>query len=261
MRISVITVVFNNVEHISGAIESVLSQSYPSIEHIIIDGGSKDGTLDELEKFQDQIGVLVSEPDDGIYDAMNKGVALATGDVIGILNSDDFYSDEYVLADIAKVFGQNPCVDMVVGNVDFVSPNNLNNPVRFYSSYNFVPWKIRFGFVPAHPATFIRRSTYEKVGHYKLNYKTAADFDYFVRAFMIGKYKYAKLNKTLVRMREGGASTSGLKSYWINTNEKLKALRENGIYSNFLFVFSCLLIKLLQKTLHKRRTSEPSVSE
>lgn len=259
MRISVITVVFNNVDHISGAIESVLSQDYPLIEHVIIDGGSTDGTIDVIKKYEDQISVFLSEPDDGIYNAMNKGVALATSDVIGILNSDDFYQNEYVLADVVKVFEQNPGVDMVLGNVDFVSSSNLDHPVRLYSSYNFVPWKMRFGFMPAHPATFIRRSAYEKIGQYKNNYKIAADFEFFVRAFLVRKCKYTKINKTLVRMREGGVSTSGLKSHWVITKEELKALHENGIYSNYLFVLLRLPIKFSQKVFHKWRTSEQSV--
>jgi glycosyltransferase involved in cell wall biosynthesis len=256
MRISVITVVFNNKEHITGAIGSVLSQDYPSIEYVIVDGGSTDGTIDAIEKYRDKISVFISEPDDGIYSAMNKGLKLSTCEVIGILNSDDFYPTDDVLTEVAKVFEQNPDVDMVLGNVDFVSPDNIDSPVRFYSSFNFAPWKMRFGFMPAHPATFIRRTAYEKVGQYKENYKIAADFEFFVRAFLVKKCSFAKVDNTLVRMREGGASTSGLKSYWVITKEELMALRDNGIYSNLLFVLLRLPIKYSQKVFHKWRRGD-----
>lgn len=247
MHISIITVVFNNEAHISHAIESVVSQDYPSVEHIIIDGGSTDGTSERIKQYRKSNRVFVSEPDEGIYDAMNKGVALAKGDVIGILNSDDFYPTEHVLTDVANVFEKNKNIDMVLGNVKFVSPDNLKKTVRYYSSYNFVPWKMRFGFMPAHPAAFVRRSAYTKIGQYNLVYRIAADFEFFVRAFIVDKCRYAKLNKTLVCMREGGVSTSGFKSNWVITKEVLRALRENGVHSNMLFVLLRLPIKFFLK--------------
>lgn len=250
-KVSIITVCFNAVATIEGTIKSVISQSYSNIEYIIIDGGSSDGTQAVIDRYKDQIDTIVSEPDQGIYDAMNKGIALAKNEVIAILNSDDFYPNECMLADVVKIFEQNPHVDMVLGNVDFVSPNNLVNSVRYYSSYNFAPWKMRFGFMPAHPASFIRRSAYTKIGQYRLTYKIAADFEFFVRAILVNKCRYTKLNKTLVCMREGGVSTTGLKSNWIITKEELRALRENGIYSNLFFVLLRLPIKFFQKVFHK----------
>lgn len=247
MKISVITVSFNSAEFIKSAIESVLSQSYSDIEYIVIDGSSTDGTHSIIKSYSDSISHFVSEPDKGIYDAMNKGLTLATGDVIGILNSDDFYPNNNVITDVVKVFNENPSTEMVLGNVDFVSPAQLDKPIRFYSSFKFEPWKMRFGFMPAHPGAFIRRSAYEKVGDYKLGYKIAADFEWFVRAFFVQKLSYVKLNKTLVRMREGGVSTSGLKSYWVISNEVVRALKDNGIYSNLLFVLMRLPIKAFHK--------------
>jgi glycosyltransferase involved in cell wall biosynthesis len=229
-----------------------LSQSHDDIEYIIIDGNSKDNTVPIVKSYDDRVITLISEPDKGIYDAMNKGLSLATGDVIGILNSDDFYPHSDVLAQVVQAFEQNPNVDMVLGNVDFVKVDNLDLPVRFYSSFGFSPWKMRFGFMPAHPAAFIKRSAYEKIGSYTLGYKIGADFEWFVRALMVQRLSYVKLNQTLVRMREGGVSTSGLKSYWLSSKEQLRALRSNGVYSNWLFVLTRLPIKFLQKVFKKQ---------
>tara|TARA_R110001606_G_scaffold327360_1_gene474276 strand:- start:1119 stop:1889 length:771 start_codon:yes stop_codon:yes gene_type:complete len=251
MKISIITVCFNSVDVIETAIRSVLAQSYSDIEYIIIDGGSTDGTVEIIKNFEKQFFYFVTEPDSGIYDAMNKGIALATGDVIGILNSDDFYFNPYVLNEVIEVFSKNPKTDMVLGNVDFVSPLLIETPIRFYSSNRFEPWKMRFGFMPAHPAAFIRRSTYEKVGFYSLDYKIGADFEWFIRALLVNKLEYTKLNKTLVRMREGGVSSSGFKSYWLSSKDLLRALRKHSIYSNLLIILARLIVKLIQKILYK----------
>ena len=251
MKVTIITVCLNRETFISTAIDSVLSQSYPHIEYIIVDGGSKDGTLSIIQSYGVRVAKIVSEADKGIYDAMNKGLALATGDVIGVLNSDDFYPHNDVVAQVVEVLNENPDVKMVLGNVDFVHPDDLTRPIRFYSSFNFTAWKMRFGFMPAHPAAFIKRSAYEKVGNYKLGYKIGADFEWFVRALLVHRLPYAKLNQTLVRMREGGVSTSGLRSYWVSSKEQLRALRENSVYSNFLFVLVRLPIKFVQKVFRK----------
>lgn len=251
MKISIITVCYNSSHVLETAIQSVVGQTHSDIEYIIIDGGSTDETVSLVHSFGERIMHFVSEPDKGIYDAMNKGLALATGDVIGILNSDDFYPNANVIADVVQTFADNPNVDMVLGNVDFVLPGDLTRPVRFYSSFNFKPWKMRFGFMPAHPAAFIKRSAYEKVGAYQLGYKIGADFEWFVRAFLVHKLSYVKLNQTLVRMREGGVSTSGLKSYWVSSKEQLRALHANGVYSNLLFVLVRLPIKFAHKVFRK----------
>lgn len=247
MKISIITVCYNSESFIRSAIDSVLSQSYLDIEYIVIDGGSKDGTINIVRSYREKIFTLVSEPDTGIYDAMNKGLALATGEVIGMLNSDDFYPDQNVITQVVKTFGANPNAHMVLGNVDFVKPGNLDRVVRIYSSFNFSSWKMRFGFMPAHPSAFIKRSAYEKVGNYKLGYKIGADFEWFVRAFMVEKLSYVKINKALVRMRLGGISTSGLRSNWIISNDMTRALRENSIYSNMILVLIRLPIKYIKR--------------
>jgi len=240
MKISIVTVVYNNEETIKDAILSVANQSYENIEYIVIDGASTDGTLGAITKLQDKTTEFISEPDEGIYDAMNKGIKLATGDVIGILNSDDFYSNNQVISEVAEVFDASPELDMVMGNVDFVHADNLSNPVRFYSSAKFSPWKLKFGFMPAHPATFIKRSAYDKVGSYKLGYKIAADFDMFVRLLLIDQCKYKVLNQALVRMRLGGVSTSGIRSYYVASKEMVRSLKENGL----IVCWPCILFRL-----------------
>ncbi len=246
MKVSIITVCYNSSQYIRSAIDSVLSQSYGDIEYIIIDGNSSDGTQGIVDEYGGRIARILSEPDNGIYDAMNKGVALATGDIIGVLNSDDFYPNVDVISDVVDVFKKNTDIDLLLGNVDFVSAENLAKPVRTYSSFKFTPWKMRFGFMPAHPAAFIKRSAYQEVGLYKLGYKIAADFDMFIRMLLRLEFKYAKLDQTLVRMRMGGVSTSGFNSYWTSSKEMVRSLGENGVYSNFLFVFMRLPVKFFQ---------------
>ena len=254
MKISIITVCYNSATFIRSAIESVFSQSYPNIEYIVIDGGSNDGTLEIINEYAGQISYIVSEPDKGIYDAMNKGIALTTGDVIGILNSDDFYPNASVIADVVLEFKKNTETALVLGNVDFVHPSRLTNPVRRYSSFKFAIWKMRFGFMPAHPGAFIRKSAYDEVGKYKLGYQIGADFDMFVRMLLVKKMSYVKLNQILVRMRVGGISTSGFKSYLVSSKEIMRSLKENRIYSNSLFVLLRLPVKFVQMFLTKFRS-------
>jgi glycosyltransferase involved in cell wall biosynthesis len=251
LTFSIVTVSYNSAEFIDCTIKSVLSQDYVNIEYIVVDGESIDGTVKIVKSFGNSVTKFVSESDKGIYDAMNKGIALATGEVIGILNSDDFYPNVGVLTEVEKLFAENPSVDMILGNVDFVLPDNLTRPVRLYSSFNFKPWKMRFGFMPAHPAAFISRAAYERVGAYALGYKIGADFEWFVRAFLVHKLTYVKINKTLVRMREGGVSTSGMESYQLSSKEQARSLRLNGIYSNLFFVLIRLPIKFFHKFLRR----------
>ena len=246
-KISIITVCYNCSKYVQTTIDSIVSQDYSNIEYIVIDGCSTDNSLSIFYSNSKYINFILSESDLGIYDAMNKGLALASGDVIGILNSDDFYPNPSVISDVVKAFKANPYTEMVLGNVDFIHPDSPARPLRFYSSFNFKPWKMRFGFMPAHPAAFIKRSAYEKVGDYKLGFKIAADFEWFVRAIMLHNVSFIKLNKSLVRMRMGGISTSGLKSNWIASKEMIFALQSNKVSSSILFVFVRLPFKWLKK--------------
>jgi glycosyltransferase involved in cell wall biosynthesis len=246
LKVSLITVSFNSEKTIRDTIESVLSQNYKFIEYIVIDGGSTDSTLDIINDYKEKIQVVVSEPDSGIYDAMNKGVMLSSGDVIGVINSDDFYPDSNVISTVVKVFKEDDNSELVLGGIDFVKNTDLNNSVRRYSSKYFMPWMMRFGIMPPHPAAFIKKTAYDRIGKYKLNYKIAADFDLLLRLLKVDKSPYAKLDRVCVRMRLGGVSTEGLSSFKVISNEILKSLKENDIYSHSLFVLFRVVSKIKQ---------------
>lgn len=246
MKISIVTVCYNSEKTIRSTIESVLSQDYPNVEHIIIDGCSTDNTLSIVKEYQNNLALIISEPDLGIYDAMNKGISAATGDVVGILNSDDYYQNPMVLSIVANSFNNDESIDVVFGDVVFVRPDNFDKIVRFYNSSHFSPWKLRFGWMPPHPGTFAKRSVYEKYGDYSLNFKIAADYEIFVRWLLVHRLKYKYLNEVIVRMRTGGISTSGLRSSMILNKEIVAACKTNGIYTNILFILSKVPFKLLE---------------
>ena len=246
MKISIITVCYNSEQTLRDTIESVLAQDYSNIEYIIIDGESNDGTLNIIREYENRIDTIISEPDDGIYDAMNKGIHFATGDVIGILNSDDLFEYPGVISDVLDQFKFNPKVSLIFGDVVLVQPSNTQKIVRFYDSNKFRTWKLRFGWMPPHPASFFKRSAYEKVGNYSLNYKIAADYELFVRMLMVHKSPYSRINKVLVRMRAGGLSTSGIKNSILLNSEIVKACKNNGVYTNLLLVLLKVPFKLLE---------------
>lgn len=237
MKISIITATYNSGSTLRDTIRSVLFQSYSNIEYIIIDGGSKDNTLNIINEYKDKIAKVISEPDKGIYDAMNKGITCATGDIIGILNSDDFFTSTNVVEQIVREFEENNSIDAVFGNIHFVKPENLNKPVRYYSSSIFKPSLFRFGFMPAHPSFYVKRTCYEKHGLYDLNYKIASDYDLLIRFLYVNKVTYKYLNMDFVTMRVGGASTESFKSRVVLNREIVKACRKYGIYTN-LFMLS-----------------------
>jgi glycosyltransferase len=236
MKISIITAVYNNRNEISVAIQSVLSQTYSNIEYIIIDGGSTDGTIEEVQKFADKISVFVSAPDKGIYDALNKGLEDATGDVIGILHSDDIFYSEKTLSQIAKVFEQKQC-DAVYGNLLYVSKTDTSKVIRFWESRSFEPNLFRKGWMPAHPTLFMRKSVYDTFGQFDLRYKIASDYDLMLRTVGSGKLKCEYLPEVITRMRVGGASNKSLKNIWNKSYEDYLALRRNkmgGFFTLFL---------------------------
>ncbi|MDA3834764.1 MAG: glycosyltransferase family 2 protein [Spirochaetales bacterium] len=246
MKISIITVCYNSESTIRDTIESVLSQSYPDIEYIIVDGGSSDETVAIIDEYKDRIAIVVSEPDKGIYDAMNKGIKLATGDVVGILNSDDFYQNNGVIKDVVCQFDSFPDSDLVFGDVVFVVPDKLKKIVRYYRSSHFKPWKLRFGWMPAHPATFIKKHAYDQIGFYSLDFEISSDYEMFVRLLLVHKLRFSRMNKVLVRMRMGGVSTAGIKSRLLLNKEIVRACRGNGVYTNLLFVLSKFPFKLME---------------
>jgi glycosyltransferase involved in cell wall biosynthesis len=246
LKVSIITVSYNSAKTIRDTIESVLKQSYTDIEYIIVDGNSKDETIDIVTSYGDKVTKVLSEPDKGIYDAMNKGIALATGDIIGILNSDDFYETNNAIEDVVAHFKVNIETQVVFGDVVFVEPSNLNKVVRYYSSKKFKAAKLRFGWMPPHPATFVKKSVYDQYGLYKLGYKIAADYEMFVRLLMVAKVKFTRIDKVIVRMRSGGASTDGIKSSLTLNQEIVRACRENSIYTNLFLVLLKIPFKLIE---------------
>ena len=243
MKVSLITGSFNSVSTISDTIESISSQDYLDIEYIIIDGNSKDGTVEVIKSHNQKITKWISEPDSGIYDAMNKGIAMATGEVIGILNSDDFYSNNQIISHVAKAF-EDEKVDAVFGDLVFVDPLDLTKIVRKYSSKKWNPKKLAWGFMPAHPTFFVRRKYYESLGVFKTDYKISADYELLIRFLLVHKLNYRYLPLNMVIMRKGGVSSKGLMSNVILNREIVRGCRENGIYTNSFMVYSKYLTKL-----------------
>lgn len=244
MRVSIITVVWNNKETIKDAIDSVLAQTHKDIEYIIIDGASADGTVEIVQSYGDKVNKFVSEPDKGLYDAMNKGIKLATGDVVGILNSDDFYIDEFVIEKVIKEFKSRQ-VDSVFADLVYVKPAELNKVVRYYDSGYFTPAKFAYGWMPAHPTFFIKRKYYEKYGLFKTEYKIAADYEILTRFLAKYSISYSYIQEPLIKMRIGGISTQGLKSNYILNKEIIRACKENNIYTNWFMVLSKYPRKIL----------------
>ena len=256
LKVSIITVCFNSDSTIRYTLDSVRSQSYANIEHIIVDGGSSDRTMDIVAEYREWLGPVVSEPDRGLYDAMNKGIAMASGDIIGILNSDDFYESDDVIEVVAAAFLSDPDLDILFGDVVFVNPSDLETVTRFYGAGHFRPWKLRFGWMPPHPATFVTKAVYEKHGEYRLDMKISADFEMFVRWLGRAKLKYRWVDRVIVRMRAGGLSTGGLKSSLILNREIVRACKENGLYTNLMLVLTKIPFKFLELLRHPRRVDD-----
>jgi glycosyltransferase involved in cell wall biosynthesis len=245
LKISIITVSYNSGKTIQTAIESVLSQDYPQVEYIVVDGHSTDNTVEVIKSYSTKIDKWISEPDQGIYDAMNKAIQLATGEVVGILNSDDFYHDSTIISTVMEVF-KTQQIDAVFGDLVFVDANNLSKVVRKYSSKGWTPRKFAYGFMPAHPTFFVKRSLYNEVGLFKTNYPIGSDYELLIRFLYKHKIKYQYINKIMVTMRKGGTSTNGLKSNFILNRDILNACRENGIRTNYLKIYSKYFFKVFE---------------
>lgn len=243
MKISIITVCFNSAETVEDTILSVLAQSYPDIEYIVVDGASKDNTLEIISRYAERISTVVSEPDKGIYDAMNKGIALATGDYVGILNSDDVFADTGVINRLVTHLQENPQLDATFADLVFVERDNLEKITRCYTSSWFSPWMVRFGLMLPHPTFYAKRGLFQAHGDYKLSYRVAADFELMAR-FLRAGIKINRHDSIMVKMRQGGISTTGF--WWrIHQNmEIVRACRENGVYTNIVMVAMKLPFKL-----------------
>lgn len=248
MKVSIITVAFNSAATIAHCMQSVLDQSYSNIEYIVVDGLSKDNTLNIVREFEPLFaGKMrwISEKDNGIYDAMNKGLHMATGDVVGILNSDDFFTDNDVIEKVAQAFTDDN-IDAVYGDVHFVRETNLSRCVRYYSSAGFRPWWLRFGIMPAHPSFYARKEVFQKAGLYKTDYKIGGDFEMMVRLFKRFDIKTKYLPMVFVTMRMGGASTKNVGSRLTLLREDTRACRENGVYTHPLLICLKYFYKVLE---------------
>ncbi|MFD2284861.1 glycosyltransferase [Pedobacter petrophilus] len=246
MKISIITVVYNNHKTIKTAIDSVLGQHYQNIEYIIIDGNSTDGTTDFIYSYGDSISKVISEPDKGIYDAMNKGIALCTGEVIGILNSDDVYAHRNVLSEVMKQFTEDAALDLVYGDLVYVKNNDLDQVVRTWISKPYYPKFFEDGHVPPHPSLFIKRSVYQKVGLFNLEMRLAADYEFMLRLFKLHQYKSKYLNHLLVKMRLGGATNASIKNIVNGNLEILRAWKINHLKAPFLLMPRRIAKRLIQ---------------
>lgn len=235
MKISIITATYNSAATIKDTLLSVNAQAYANIEHIIVDGGSKDNTLEIVREFGLKVTTIISEPDKGIYDAMNKGISVATGDVVGILNSDDFFTSDDIISVVANTFEEND-INALYGDVNFVNPENINKSVRYYSSKIFRPSLFRFGFMPAHPSYYMKRSCYKEYGLFSLDYKIASDYDLLIRYLYKYKIKYKYLQKDFVTMRTGGMSTENFNSRITLNKEIVRACKKYGIYTNMFLL-------------------------
>lgn len=234
MKVSVITATWNSGKTLRTTLDSVLNQSYPDIEHIIVDGGSTDNTMEIIREYEPRYnGRLryISEPDKGLYDAMNKGIRMATGEVVGILNSDDFYTSSDVVEKLEKELATNR-VDAVYGDIHFVDGNDLGKCVRYYSSRLFNRSWMRLGFMPAHPSFYCRKIIYDKYGGFDLSYKIASDFECLLRFIFVHKIQTTYIPMDFVTMRTGGTSTSGFANHKQIISDHQKAFKRNGIYSN-----------------------------
>jgi len=245
LKISIITAVYNGKEFLEDAIKSVLNQTYPHVEYIIIDGASTDGTVEIIKKYESKIAKYLSEPDKGIYDALNKGIRLAAGEVIGFLHSDDIYANDKVIEKVAALFNKQNC-DSVYGDLVYIDKKNLNKVIRYWYAGSFNYNSLGKGWMPPHPALFLKRSLYEKYGVFNESLKISADYELILR--MLGKNKISTeyLPEVLVKMRVGGNSNKNIHSIIKKSYEDYTALKMNNIALPSFTLFLKNMTKLSQ---------------
>jgi glycosyltransferase involved in cell wall biosynthesis len=251
LKISIITVVYNRAATIERAIQSVLGQTYPHVEYIVVDGASTDGTVAVIEKYQSSIANFVSEKDKGMYDALNKGIQLATGDVIGILHADDVFADETILQQVADVMQEQSHVDCVYGDVGFVREEQPEKLVRYYSSAIFHPKLFKYGFMPAHPTFFCYKKLFDLYGYYRTDLEIAADFDLLLRYLKKYSLQSVYIPIMMVRMNMGGKSTKGLRSTIKINQEIRRVLADHKHPSAYWRLYLRYFIKIKEFWSHK----------
>lgn len=239
MTITIITATYNSAASIEDCIKSVVSQTYKDIEYILIDNCSTDNTIDIARSYGEQISRIISEPDKGIFDALNKGIQIASGDYIGFLHADDFYADNKVIQKVVDLLTETKA-DSLYGDLQYVGQKNTNKIIRNWKAGKFTHKKLLNGWMPPHPTFFVKRSCYRKFGLFKLDYKIAADYELMLR--FLGKHKISTcyLNKIMVKMRTGGTSNKSLKNIIQKSTEDLKAIKENNIGNYYTLVLKNL---------------------
>lgn len=245
MKVSIITAVRNGAATIRATLDSVAAQDHPDIEHIVVDGASTDGTVDVVRAHGRRVARTCSEPDSGVYHAFNKGLALATGQVIAFLNAGDTYCSPQVVSKVVRILEREP-VEAVFGDLLIVDPRDESRVVRRYSSGTFRPERMARGFMPAHPTLFLRRRVYEACHGYDESYRIAGDFELCVRVFVRQRVRYRYLPESLVRMPSGGLSNRGWRSKWTITREMRRACAANAVPTSLLKLSSRLPLKLME---------------
>ncbi|PJJ10939.1 glycosyltransferase involved in cell wall biosynthesis [Flavobacterium sp. 1] len=246
MKISIITVVYNNEKTIKDAMQSVLSQTYKNIEYVIIDGNSKDNTVNLIKDYNEKLGYFISEKDNGLYDAMNKGIKACTGDVIGILNSDDLYQDSNVISDVIKQFNDDSELDILYGDLVYVKSDDTNKVVRNWKSKSYYNNFFENANVPPHPALFVRSIVYKEVGLFDLQYKLAADYELMLRMFKKHHFKSKYINRLIIKMRLGGATNQSFTNIINQNKEILKAWKNNDLQAPLYLMPVRIFKRLLQ---------------
>lgn len=256
--ISIIVATYNSAKTLSDTLDSILRQTYQNYEVLLQDGASTDDTMAIVEKYKDDFGErlsVVSEKDDGLYDAMNRAIDRATGDIVGILNSDDFYTSNDILEHIVEEFRKNSLLEAVYGDIHYVNPNDLSKCVRYYSSRAFRPRYMRIGLMPAHPSFYCLRSLYTKYGKFDTRFKVAADFDQLFRLLYMNRIRATYIPIDFVTMRTGGASTSGIKSHLQIMQDHLESIRSQGVYANRWILATRYIYKIIE-IINSRITSK-----
>ncbi len=232
MKVSIITVTYNSAKTLERTLKSVQDQTYRDIEHIIVDGASTDATMDIVRANESHIAKIVSEPDEGIYDAINKGIKMATGDIIGILNSDDILATPFTLEHIVRAF-EKENADIVYGDLVYCDREDDEKIVRYWRSNKFSRGSLYFGWMPAHPTLYVRRSLYDDNGLYSTALHISADYDFMLRIFRRDKYKKVYIPQVLIRMAMGGISNRSMKTIWLKSREDYHVLRFNDVGGYF----------------------------
>lgn len=239
MKVSIITATYNSAETLADTLRSLEAQTYSNIEYIIIDGASKDSTLDVIKEYSTKVTRIISEPDKGIYDALNKGIAIATGDIVGFLHSDDLLAYPDAVADIVAQFKSTHC-QAVYGDLEYVSKTDTSKVIRLWKSGNYAKRKLQLGWMPPHPTFYMKRDLYGKYGSFDLNFRIAADYDSLLRYLWCNDVSLSYIPKVMTKMRVGGASNRSLSNIIKKTGEDIRAINKNGLFWPTVVLFKNL---------------------